>query len=65
MKALGNLAVVCSRQKDCLLRVYDGKVDVYIGQGPDRGFRTCSIDDDAAIGEMIEYLNFGRKDVRK
>lgn len=59
--ALGNLAIVCSRNKDCLLRMFDGKVDVYIGQGPERGFRTCSVDDEKAIREIIEFLVFGRE----
>ena len=60
MKLLGNLAIVCSRYKDCLLRVFNGKIDVYIGQGPERGFRTCSIDDETAIREIIEFLCFER-----
>ena len=63
MKLLGNLAIVCSRNKNCLLRVYDGRVELFCGEGPERLFKFCSVDDDEAIGQMIELLNFGRDDI--
>ncbi len=58
---LGNLAIVCSRRKDCLLKIYGGMVEVYTGEGIGRELRFCCVDDEKAIKELIEFLNFGKE----
>ena len=36
MKQLGNLALVCARRPELLMQLYDGRVSVHVGAGPDR-----------------------------
>ena len=59
MKQLGNLAVVCARRPDVLMQLYQGRVSLYVGEGPERAVCTARWEDDAAISGMIYALNFG------
>jgi len=52
MKQLGNLAVVCARRPDVLLQLYQGRVSLYVGEGPERAVCTARWEDDAAISGM-------------
>ena len=61
MKELGNLAIVASKKKDCMLQIYDNEVTVYVGHGPDRESITSEVNDDERIRKIIAYLNYGSK----
>lgn len=60
MKQLGNLAIVCATKKDVLLQIHNGIVSVHYGAGPTRETATVKWDDDAAISQIVEILNFGK-----
>lgn len=59
MKQLGNLAIVAANHKECLLKIYDNEVTVFVGQGPARQSYSCDVWDDAYINKIIAFLNFG------
>ena len=60
MKQIGNLAVVCARQKDVLLQLHNGVVSVHYGAGPTRETAIARWDDDKAIRAIVYELNFGK-----
>ena len=60
MKQIGNLAVVCARQKDVLLQLHNGVVSVHYGAGPTRETAIARWDDDEAIRAIVYELNFGK-----
>ena len=60
MKQLGNLALLCARRPDILLRLLQGIVTVYAGAGPSRSALSAAWDNDGAIQDIIHELNFGR-----
>lgn len=60
MKQFGNLALVCARRPEVLLQLYNGRVTVHVGQGPDRAVLCAAWDDDAQICRIIHELNFGK-----
>ena len=59
MKQLGNLALVCARRPELLMQLYDGRVSVHVGAGPDRTTLCSAWDDDETISHIIYELNFG------
>lgn len=65
MNQLGNLALVCARRPEVLLQLYDGRVTIHVGQGPDRAVLCAAWDDDAQICRIIHELNFGKFSVEK
>ena len=65
MNQLGNLALVCARRPELLLQLYDGRVTIHVGQGPDRAVLCAAWDDDAQICRIIHELNFGKFSVEK
>lgn len=65
MNQLGNLALVCARRPEVLLQLYDGRVTIHVGQGPDRAVLCAAWDDDAQICHIIHELNFGKFSVEK
>ena len=60
MKQLGNLAVVCAGRANVLLQVFNGKISVHAGQGPDRKTLEADWADDKTVSKIIHELNFGR-----
>lgn len=60
MKQIGNLAVVCAREKDVLLQLHNGVVSVHYGAGPTRETAIARWDDDEAIRAIVYELNFGK-----
>ena len=60
MKQIGNLAVVCARQKDVLLQLHNGVVSVHYGVGPTRKTAIARWDDEEAIRAIVYDLNFGK-----
>lgn len=60
MKQLGNLAIVCAKRPEVLMQVYDGRVIVHVGTGPDRAVLHTEWDNDAEIHQIILELNFGK-----
>lgn len=58
MKEIGNLAIVAAKQKDCLLQIYNEKVSIHIGEGPERSILSCEVWDDESIKHLIAFLNF-------
>ena len=60
MKQIGNLAVVCARQKDVLLQLHNGVVSVHYSAGPTRETAIARWDDDEAIRAIVYELNFGK-----
>ena len=65
MNQLGNLALVCARRPEVLLQLYDGRVTIHVGQGPDRAVLCAAWYDDAQICRIIHELNFGKFSVEK
>ena len=65
MNQLGNLALVCARRPEVFLQLYDGRVTIHVGQGPDRAVLCAAWDDDAQICRIIHELNFGKFSVEK
>lgn len=59
MKQLGNLAIVCAKRKNTLCQIIDGKVGVFVGEGPNRASMEADWDDDAAISAIVYELNYG------
>ena len=59
MKQLGNLAIVAATHSECLLKIYNNEVTVFVGQGPERQSISCNVWDDAYINKIIAFLNFG------
>ena len=59
MLQLGNVAIVASGHKDCLLQIYNEDVTVFVGEGSDRKSISCKYNDDEYINKIIAYLNFG------
>ena len=62
MKQIGNLAAVVANNRECLLQIFNGEAIVHTGSGNDRETLYCSVFDDEKINEIIEHLNFGRKE---
>lgn len=60
MKQLGNLANICAQRKNTLLQIFNGKVSVYVGCGPDRVVLSADWHDDEKIMQFIMELNHGR-----
>lgn len=60
MKQLGNLAIVCVRRSDVLLKIQSGIICLYIGTEPQQEAISLSWDDDVKIMELIQKLNFGQ-----
>ena len=61
LKEIGNLAVICAKRKDnVLMQVYDGNVNVHIGEGPDRRTLQAHWADNEAVKKIIHELNFGK-----
>ena len=60
MLQLGNLAVVCAKRDDVLMKVYRGAVTVYVGQGPQREKLTIDWCDNASVEQAIRELNHGK-----
>ena len=60
MKQLGNLAIICAKRPDVMMVVYDGRVTVHVGAGPDRASLHSTCDSDAEINRIIHELNFGK-----
>lgn len=60
MKQLGNLAMVCARRPEVMMRLHGGKVSVFVGTGPDRSVMDSAWDSDTEINRIIHELNFGR-----
>ena len=65
MKQLGNLALVCARWPELLMQLYDGRVSIHVGAGPDRATLCSAWDDDETISHIIYELNFGTYSGRK
>jgi len=59
MKQLGNLAIICAKRDDLCLSIYNGKVTVHMGCGPDKKQVTMDCCDDNAISKFIYELNHG------
>lgn len=64
MKQIGNLAIVCAMRDDVSLQLYDHRIAVHVGQGPQRAVMSAVWDDDQAIDKMIRELNFGAYSVQ-
>lgn len=64
MKQIGNLAVVCAMRDDVSFQLYDHRVSVHVGQGPQRAVMSAVWDDDQEINKMIRELNFGAYSVQ-
>ena len=64
MKELGNLAIVASKKKDCMLQIYDNEVTVHTGRGTERRSISCNVNDNDYIDKIIAYLNFGTELVK-
>ena len=62
MKQIGNLAAVVANKNECLLQIFNGEAIVHTGTGNERQTMYCSVFDDEKINEIIEHLNFGRKE---
>ena len=62
MKQIGNLAAVVANKNVCLLQIFNGEAIVHTGTGNERQTMYCSVFDDEKINEIIEHLNFGRKE---
>ena len=60
MKQLGNLAIICAKRPEVMMTVYDGRVTVHVGAGPDRASTHSACDSDAEINRIIHELNFGK-----
>lgn len=60
MKQLGNLAVVCARRKNILMKIINGCVAVYVGANSEGPVMQAPWDDDKKISAMIHELNFGK-----
>ena len=60
MKQLGNLAIICAKRPEVMMTVYDGRVTVHVGTGPDRASMHSTCDSDAEINRIIYELNFGK-----
>ena len=60
MKQLGNLAIICAKRPEVMMTVYDDRVTVHVGDGPDRAAMCCACGSDAEINRMIYELNFGK-----
>lgn len=60
MKQLGNLAIVCAKRKNTLCQILDGKVGVFVGEGPNRTCIEADWDDDEAINAIVYELNYGK-----
>jgi len=65
LKQLGNLAIVCAQRPEVLMQLYEHKVVIHLGQGPERETLIALWDDDEKISDMIRELNFGKYAVRK
>mgnify|MGYP001036555361 CR=1 FL=1 len=59
MKQIGNLAIVCATRPEVSLQLYKHRVFVCVGQGPQRASLCARWDDDEAIRDIIQALNFG------
>lgn len=59
MKQLGNLAIVATNHKECLLQIHDEEVTVHVGRPSERKSITCNVWNDAYIDKIIAFLNFG------
>lgn len=57
MKQLGNLAIICAQRQDVELLLHNGEVCVRIYGWP---ILRTGWDNDAAIGNTIHELNFGK-----
>lgn len=60
MKQLGNLAIICAKRENTLCQILDGRVCIFVGEGPNRANMEASWDDDDAITNIIHELNYGR-----
>lgn len=60
MKQLGNLAIICAKRPELLMQIYNKRVCVHIGAGPERATLSAAWDDDTAISRIISELNFGQ-----
>jgi len=59
MKQLGNLAMVCAWRPEVLMTVFNGNVNICLGNGPDRKILTVPWNNDEKISDLIYELNFG------
>lgn len=60
MKQIGNLAIVCSKRPDMIMKINDGKVLIAATEKPDCIIFSSEWHDDAKINDIIYQLNFGR-----
>ena len=60
MKQLGNLAIICAKRSGVMMTIYDGRVTVHVGAGPDRAAMHSACNDEAGINHIIYELNFGK-----
>ncbi len=60
MKQLGNLAIVCAQRPEVLMTVFNGNVNICLGNGPDRKILTVPWNSDAEISRIVYELNFGK-----
>ena len=60
MKQLGNLAIICAKRPEVMMTVYDGRLTVHVGAGPNRAAMYSACDNDAEINRIIYELNFGK-----
>jgi hypothetical protein len=60
MKQLGNLAIVCAKRPEVLMRLHGGEVSVYVDVGSRRATLYAAWDDDERISSIIYELNYGR-----
>lgn len=60
MKQLRNLAIICAKRKNTLCQILDGRVCVFVGEGPNRASMEANCDDDEALTNIIHELNYGR-----
>lgn len=54
---IANLAINVAKKRSCSMRIYNGIVEVNIGEGNDRQTFICLAHDENRMGELSKIIN--------